>query len=382
MEKLKGSPASGKASYFQNLDGLRAIAAFCVIFAHLAYWFKYPDNYFFDTLTFLMSFGGNLGRIGVICFFVLSGFLITYLMFTEETREGKLNVIYFYIRRILRIWPLYFLTLFIGFIVYPLILKAGGHPHHENASWLMYAVFAANFDHIWNYFPTSNMLGVQWSVAVEEQFYLVWPLLFVLLNKKKIFPWLLGFIILCSETYSIRTGSHIAAGDYHFLSCIRYLSYGALLAWWSFHKKELLAAILNKIKKPAVILIYLSCIGIMMLQNYITLHFPGYIYLYHLAPVLFSMYIIAEQNFSENSFFRLGNFKTLSWLGRISYGLYLTHMIAINIILAVMPPDRQFSLLGAIAALLLCISISYLSYTYFESYFLSLKKKFSFVEKR
>ncbi len=312
----------------------------------------------------------------------LVGFLITYLMFTEQAKEGKLNIVFFYIRRILRIWPLYFLTLIAGFVIYPLILKAGGNPYHENASWLWYAAFAANFDHIYNYFPTSNMLGVQWSVAVEEQFYLVWPLLFVALNKSKLFPWFLSCIILSSELFSYRIGSHIGGGDYHFLSCIRYLSAGALLAWFSFHKTELLVSVLNRISKPATILIYISCIIIMMLQNTITESFPGYTYLYQITPVVFFGFIIAEQNFSTNSFFKIGKYRLLNWLGKISYGLYLTHMIAINIVLGILPNEPQYVSLNIALALLLCIGISHFSFTYIEKYFLSLKSRFSFLEKR
>lgn len=329
-----------------------------------------------------MSFGGNLGRIGVICFFVLSGFLITYLMYTEQAKEGKLNIPFFYIRRILRIWPLYFMTLLVGFVIYPLILKAGGNPHHENASWFMYSVFAANFDHIYNQFPTSNMLGVQWSVAVEEQFYLVWPVLFVLLNRSKIFPWFLGFIILSSELFSIRIGSHIAGGDYHFLSCIRYLSYGALLAYWSYHKTGLLLFVLNRIKKSITILIYIGCIVLMTLQNFLTEMFPAYIYFYHIIPVVFFSFIIAEQNFSEKSFFKIGNSRTLTWLGKISYGLYLTHMIAINIVVSILPKNPNYALPGALLAFILCVAISHFSYMYIEKYFLSWKEKFSFLTNR
>ncbi|HET7818210.1 MAG TPA: acyltransferase [Bacteroidia bacterium] len=370
-------PSQNKIVYFKNLDGLRAIAALCVIFAHLAYWLKHPDNLFFNALSFLMSFDGNLGRIGVICFFVLSGFLITYLMYAEQTKKGKLNIPFFYMRRIFRIWPLYFLTLIVGFVIYPLILKSVGMPYYENARWFWYAIFAANFDHIYNYFPTSNMLGVQWSVAVEEQFYLIWPILFVLLNKKKIFPWFLGLIIIASEIFSIQVGSHVPGGDYHLFSCIRYLSYGSLIAYWSYSKIESLINILNKINKTTTLLIYLVCMVLMPLQNEITKVFPTYMYLYHIVPVLFFSFIITEQNFSKNSFFKVGNFSILSWLGKISYGLYLTHMIAINIILAILPNNPNYFLLNALLSITLCICLSHYSYIYIEKYFLSWKEKFS-----
>jgi peptidoglycan/LPS O-acetylase OafA/YrhL len=329
-----------------------------------------------------MSFGGNIGRIGVICFFVLSGFLITYLMFTEQAKKGKLNILFFYIRRVLRIWPLYFITLIIGFVIYPLILKISNQEYHETANWFMYAFFAANFDHIYFGYPTSNILGVQWSVSVEEQFYFIWPVFFTLVNRKKMFPWLLGLIILSSEIFSIWKGSHISGGDYHFLSCIRYLSFGALLAYFCFHKTNWILLFLSKVPRTAIVFIYLICIFIMIMQNRITDLLGSYIYLYHITPVLFFGFIIIEQNFSPNSFFKIGSFKIMSWLGKISYGLYLTHMIAINIVLAIMPKSNNYVLLNILLAIVLCIGISHFSYTYLEKYFLSLKKRFSFTEQQ
>lgn len=364
-----------KISYFNNLDGLRAIAAFCVISAHHSYWFEYPTTYFYNILKWLMSFGGNLGRTGVICFFVLSGFLITYLMFIELAKHGKVNVYYFYLRRVLRIWPLYFLTLFVGFVIYPLLSKT----HTENASWLWYSLFIANFDNIYHGFPTVNMLGVQWSVAVEEQFYLLWPIMFLLVGKKKIFPYLLLIVIFISELFYITEGVSIIAGDYHFLSCIRYLSFGGLLAYLCYYETERMESFFAAIKKSFVIIIYIICLALMLLQNYFTESFSAYKYIYHIVPVLFSGFVITEQNFSANSFFKIGSYKILGWLGKISYGLYLTHMIAINIVLGIVPAGSDFVLLKVLFSVLLCILISHLSYMYFEKYFLSLKNKFSVI---
>ena len=360
------------------MDGLRAIAAFCVISAHFSYWLKFPATKFYDELRFFMSFGGNLGRIGVICFFVLSGFLITYLMFVEQAKNGKLNILFFYVRRILRIWPLYFLTLIIGFVIYPLILHYKGLPYHENASWVMYVLFAANFDHIYHYFPTSNMLGVQWSVAVEEQFYLLWPMVFLFLNKKNFFPFLLILIVICSEAYSIQRGTHIAGGDYHFLSCIRYLSFGSFLAYLCYNRTEMVVSFLKKIKRFAIFGIYILCITLMILQNYITSNFDAYKYMYHLVPVLFFGFLILEQNYSDHSFFKIGNSKILNWLGKISYGLYLTHLIALNIVISVIPIPEEYVFFNILLALGLTFLISHVSYFYFERYFLKMKDKFSF----
>lgn len=362
-----------KPLYFENLDGLRAIAAFAVIFAHISYWFEYPTTHFFVALKSVFSYNGAGGRLGVIFFFVLSGFLITYLMFLEQAKNGKLNIPHFYKRRILRIWPLYYLTLIVGFIIYPLCVWLFGNVHQEGANWLLYSIFAANFDHIYNYFPATNILGVQWSVSVEEQFYLLWPLVFVFFNKKKIFPFVLIAFILISELFSILVASHLKAGDYHFGSCFKYLSFGGLIAYLCYNKTESINFFLHKINRWLCFLIYFTCIMLMFFQNELTKTFASYNYLYHIIPILFFGFVIVEQNFSKNSFFKIGNFPLLNWLGKISYGLYLTHMIAINIVIGFFTKSSDFVLLKGLLSILLTILISYFSYNYFEKYFLSFK---------
>src|SRR5262245_23508948 len=101
--------------YFPNLNGLRFIAAFLVIIHHLEQFkltFK-MDNYW------NVPFIEPIGRLGVVLFFVLSGFLITYLLLAEENIKGGISIKSFYVRRILRIWPLYFLIVLLGLWILP-----------------------------------------------------------------------------------------------------------------------------------------------------------------------------------------------------------------------------------------------------------------------
>jgi peptidoglycan/LPS O-acetylase OafA/YrhL len=367
-----------KKLYFENLDGLRAIAAFAVIFAHLSYWFKYPQTEFYKSFKLLLSFDEAGGRLGVIFFFVLSGFLITYLLFAEQEKNKKINVIFFYIRRILRIWPLYFITLIIGFVIYPIYMHFSGIDFFENSRWWMFALFLANFDHIYHAFPSTNILGVQWSVSVEEQFYLLWPLIFVLFNRRNYFPYILVTLVVLSELFSVFVAYRLNAGDYHLLACLKYLSLGALLAYFCFYKTEKVLAVLNKIKKWQIVLIYIVCIPLLFMQHFISDQFELYKRLYHILPLFFFGFVIVEQNFSENSFFKIGKFPLLSWLGRISYGLYLTHMIALNIVVALFTNGEEYVLLKNVLTILITVLISYFSYHTIEKYFLSLKNKFSF----
>ena len=111
-----------KDVYFKNLVGLRAVAALAVVFHHIVIWIPgVEDNSGLHLFKKLISFSNYGGTLGVIFFFILSGFLIYFLLIQEEFNKKKIDLAKFYSRRALRIWPLYYLTIIIGFIVYPLL---------------------------------------------------------------------------------------------------------------------------------------------------------------------------------------------------------------------------------------------------------------------
>ncbi len=370
---------SNKRIYFENLDGLRAIAALSVVFFHIVLWFKFPNIVGFDLFQFILSFGGKGGSLGVNFFFILSGFLITYLMFAEEENTGKLNIGFFYLRRVLRIWPLYYLTIFIGFIIYPLIMQIMDISYTETASSLLYLIFAVNFDHIYNGLPKTGILGVHWSVAIEEQFYLVWPLIFSLLSKNKLFPYILVFIILLSELYFFMAKSSVIS-YYHLASNFRLLAFGAFLAYLCYRKRKDVILFLNMISRRINVVIYLVCILILIFQQWGFSWLVYYKYLYHFVSIVFFGYVIVEQCFSETSFIKIGTIKFLISLGKISYGLYLNHMIAIYLVLGFFHNNPDYIVAEIICTIALTLIISYFSYYYMESIFLNLKNKFTLVK--
>ncbi|MBK8094069.1 MAG: acyltransferase [Verrucomicrobiaceae bacterium] len=113
-------------------------------------------------------------------FFVLSGFLITYLLLEEETKTGTISVRHFYVRRILRTWPLYFLVVALALFVWPVFFPiiAGEHTsaiRHSIAGLACYALLLPNLAAI--FLHPLPFAGQTWSIGVEEQFYLVWPVL-------------------------------------------------------------------------------------------------------------------------------------------------------------------------------------------------------------
>ena len=174
-------PAAGK---LPGLDGLRAAAALAVFVDHAEQTQEWVGRDHFD---------GNqmtsLGRQGVEVFFVLSGYLITLLLLRERARFGAVSLPRFYARRTLRIWPLYYLVVFLLWVVLPWAVQfappqiqalseihtrtlgAPGDPRLP-----LYLLFLANFS-FWLY-PHVLCGAHLWSLGVEEQFYLVWPVIF------------------------------------------------------------------------------------------------------------------------------------------------------------------------------------------------------------
>ncbi len=365
-----------RPTYFKNLDGLRAGAAFTVIFAHICFYFDSPNTPFFNSIRSIASMYGRGGNLGVTFFFIISGFLITYLMFIEQSKNGSINIIHFYIRRVLRIWPLYYATLFVGFFLYPLFIRIfTGESYQETASWVWYSLFLANYDLIYNGHSSTGILNIQWSVAVEEQFYLLWPLVFIFLNRTKYFHFLLLALVLLSELFYSAKGFENKDWEYHLGSCFRYLSFGSLVAYLCYCKTERVYYFLGKISRLSTFFIYFFCIVLMVFKSKFTGTYIAY-YIYDFILMLFLSFVIVEQNFSPNSFYKIGSFRVMNWLGKISYGLYLTHTIVIVFVLAVFPKGADYVLWKFFSTIVITICISHLSYNYFEKYFLSYKKKF------
>ncbi len=173
MEKISGTEKKEKI-FFPNLDGLRFLSFFSVYLFHI--WVLLFDRYSLTgTSSGIVKFFFQNGEIGVNFFFVLSGFLITYLLIQEKKLTGKIHVANFYVRRILRIWPLFYVCILFGLVLYPLLKKIIGGELFVVAHPWTYFVFLNNFDFLKNGAPA--IISVLWSVAIEEQFYLFWPLL-------------------------------------------------------------------------------------------------------------------------------------------------------------------------------------------------------------
>ena len=174
------SKTSKARVFFPNLDGLRFVCFFMVFLFHINK--SVTEHYLANQLEIpaffkVFSLLFQNGNLGVNFFFVLSGFLITFLLIREKEYTGKIHVLKFYMRRILRIWPLFYLCVLIGFLLFPYVAHLIGMSSGETARPLYYIFFINNFDVIETGHPNSLILGILWSIAIEEQFYLSWPLM-------------------------------------------------------------------------------------------------------------------------------------------------------------------------------------------------------------
>ncbi len=384
--------------YFPGLDGLRFFAAFAVIVTHIelvksfqnlpSFWV--PDSgseLTFKNLLQKIAFEG--GSLGVYFFFVLSGFLITYLLLAEKAKTGTVAVKKFYLRRVLRIWPLYYLIVILGFFIIPFFTLGGLHFHDKELdanygiNLFLYLIIFPNIAHsIFNPVP---LISQTWSIGVEEQFYLIWP---VLAKKAKnifkmlivVFCVMVGLKVLILLVIKMGYGNEIVLAVKKFLamSKIECMTIGGMGAYLLFTYPE-------KFKKAAYhpFVLPFCLIGIPTLMFYTPDRVQDGI---HLVYSVIFLGIIVNVSGNPKSIIKLEN-KVFRFLGQISYSMYMYHFMLIPLVFYFfkkigMPPSNEIlpEILIYISVTLLTILISWLSYTYFEGWFLKLKSRFTIIK--
>lgn len=378
--------------FFPNLEGLRFFAFFVVFLNHATGSLGFnptSEKYAYIRSHFLWN-----GDLGVSFFFVLSGFLITYLLLKEKEMSGRINIKHFYFRRVLRIWPLYFLIVALCLFVFPILGPSLPKwfpidPSTADINKWFYLTFTGNFDYLQNGI-NNFMIGILWSVSIEEQFYLFWPLIIAFVPSKFL---LRTFLVIILGSIAFRffySQGNPMINKYHSLSSISDLATGALIAYLSF-KEEVLNWI-EKIPRFGIILVYVLLFALIPLRFYTWKLGVYYNHASSIMPVVFSTlfaFIILEQNNAKNSFYKIKNWKLISSFGKFTYGMYCYHMIVFFLILL------SFHLMGVnlsgmtkyafvilvFTSLISTILVSEVSYRYYESFFLRLKDKFTLVRR-
>lgn len=379
-----------KKTYFANIDGLRFFAFLVVLVSHLSIFTGYGAKYYSPIRKLFLTHGD----LGVTFFFTLSGFLITYLLLQEREQVGTVSLKHFYIRRALRIWPVYIVVIVAGFFVFPYLIDT------PLAVSLLaplsrlpaYLFFVGNIDLIYMGYA-SVIIGVLWSLAVEEQFYLVWPYVFKKI-KTYTMPWVLGSVIVASFIYRFIHWENYEIIRYMTFSVFSDLAIGCLLAYLVFFKKGFVA-FFERLPRWVIVINYILVFLYPVLRGVLSFLISGWFYhtMYALESVIFCILfsgIIMEQCFAKNSLFKVGNSKTLTYLGKVSYGLYAYHMIAMVFVLwfgrvffglALSYNSIAILLNISVATFILSLFFAHISYTYMEKPVLKLKEKVGYLKK-
>lgn len=360
------SPKIQIAEKVPSLDSLRAIAALTVLVGHIELikkWQSLPNIR--DSIP-LFSYGGQLG---VVLFFVISGYIITTLLLREKDTHGDVKMKAFYMRRIFRIWPLYYLVLFVSMFIF-------SYTPDTVTAILCFSVLA----------NVSKALGMGWvanppvwSIGVEEQFYLFWPWIFKFLKRKSTILWLISLFIVGYSLLPhvllfvlLRTGFN--PGDLacsfveDFFGGARYncMAMGGLLAL--LQKMYPMQWLRRKVVAYVLIFLPVFFIIIGTKLRYFNGEFWG---------VLFTLLLASA---TVNKFYLLNN-KILDYIGSISFGVYMYHWMIIVLIVPFFSSLLQhniflgnLALYGSVMASTLIVSA--VSFHYFERYFLRIRDRY------
>ncbi|HEY0055296.1 MAG TPA: acyltransferase [Pedobacter sp.] len=336
--------------YVKQLDTLRAFAILSVVTTH---WSSSQSSYYKISSTISAPF----------IFFTISGFLITRILLSERLSAEKFHfnklTVYknFFMRRALRVFPAYYLTIFIAYFL-----------SNENiSSFYPYLTYTTNFYQ--SYTQSWGVLPHLWSMAVEEQFYLVWPIIILFIPKSYLLPTIIFFILI-----GIISRCFMPNNDFDLtlpVTCFDALGLGALLAWVERFKP-------NSLRFFYRILAVLSVLSFGLIV--VELNSSSYLYIFHRTFIsVITAFVIAfflTTNRSDDSkFSSLFRQKGLILIGKMSYGIFLYHITLINNTYRVLSKlnsylpfpsivvNPNFILLENFVILLL---ISYVSWKFFE----------------
>jgi peptidoglycan/LPS O-acetylase OafA/YrhL len=359
--------------YRPELDGLRFYAFLGVFVYHTL-----PQRAAFYRglnlpLPTLWAAVAKAGASGVDLFFALSAFLITSLLLRERRQTGGISLRLFYIRRSLRIWPLYFAVLAVA-VVLAHTVRGQSLPWYYLVGYLLFVGnwMVAVFGHL------TSVCGPLWSVSIEEQFYLVWPVLMKVLGRR-------GMIVAAVVTFLLatlsQTGMALAGlgGGYLYYDSISRsgsLAMGILLALFADRLPGLTRGLRG-------LLLAAGLAGWIASSAWLTDQ-PGPVDMRAVpGRLLASLGAVAILYACLGSRSRLLRSGWMVRMGKISYGLYMLHLTGILIMLNLLHPVWGWQLLAAQAlGFVMTVILAMASYRWIESPFLRRKDKFATVLSR
>jgi peptidoglycan/LPS O-acetylase OafA/YrhL len=371
------SKDSYKTKYFKELNSLRFIGFIGIFFGHV-FFSNSPEIINSKLYSTLFIYSKILGFISIDSFFVLSSFLITWKALEEIKFTSNFQFKNFLIRRSLRIWPLYFLIVSIGFLLE--YLKSYYFLESEKLPSLWnFILFILNYDIIENGYNFLFFMVFMWSISVEEQFYVFWAIIMKWFNK-----YLFGIsflIIIISLFFRIYFINDSLSLNFHTASALGNFGIGALTAILAFKYPNFLNKLQN-LTRNTILFFYLIIFTFFILMPFL-LENDFFIVIQRSIFSIFFSFIILEQTYSDKSILKVSRIKYFNFFGKISYGLYCYHGIMITIVMQ-MSGLLTESLLNILVLypILIFIStllVSYFSFSLYESKFLKFKSKFSFI---
>lgn len=355
-----------KRLHFPGLNGIRAYAAISVLIIHTKQNFGEMRSQ--QAVIKVLDILAIDAQIAVNFFLVLSGFLITYLLLFENKKTNTINIFRFYIRRILRIWPLYYLIVILCLIVLPILIKQD-YPlsNFPTSKIILVILFLPNF--IGSLGPLTHL----WSIGLEWQFYLVWP--WILQSSRRFLRVCFGILLVKSMIAPIIFSFQDKLIWSLFLS-LRFecLAIGALGAYITFYDHRILKIIYSPFGQIFGIL---ALIFLMLYDLPLT-------YINHLfTSVIFIVFIINSAT-NPDRWLNLDN-KVFDALGKISYGIYMYHYPILYLTLlflnnAGIEEGRLYSYILYSITISITLIVSMISFYWFEKKILRLKDKFAVIK--
>ena len=324
---------------------MRAVAVFIVIAFHYCNLPLTPD-----------------GAHGVLIFFVLSGFLITWLLLQEHDRNCAISLGDFYVRRARRILPAFFVSSLLAIVIWTACGKSIRWPEVLSA-----VAFVSNYYYIFSHHENGKVLGITWSLAVEEQFYLLWPLLLIsLVKKRRILVFSLCGIIGTVWIYRALlwfrwhdSWEHLLYGfdtrlDHLMIGCL-----GAILL-----RYQMIPRFWVRITRPGAMLAAMALfLGCLSLDGFLGSNFR-YSLGFMLEPLLVMVLIAQAIALAHSPVASWLNVRPAQSIGKLSYSLYLYHTPALVLTMGLLPDARLRVTLPV--ALLLMTAFATASFHYVE----------------
>jgi peptidoglycan/LPS O-acetylase OafA/YrhL len=367
----------GKAGigYIKGLDMLRFIAASGVILHHLSLRLgEVHQNY--------LGIFEHTGAFFLNLFFVISGYLIATILF-KELDNGQFSFKKFYLRRILRIWPMYFFVVLLFILIIPLIK---GVAWDDIGNDLLFAsLFITNFQLLFSAVSKASYVII-WSVGIEEQIYIIFPLLLMLFRKNRallavlliitgVVSWLILADIITPASAQYNNSPYFFTTSYFF-----FFGLGCLLALIIAKGAEVIKKVNRVLLNPIVqIVVIIGGFGYLFTDDYTNCSTIVYL----ISNGLFTSYLVYIAANGKLVFDRL-NEKTSRFLGNVSYSMYLIHIRVIPLGFFVVrkiasPSMFTFDIVLPVIVIALTVGLSALCHYLIERPFLKLKKKYTVV---